>query len=202
MTSKRHLFWALLMPILVLGLTQAIAQPLLDPSTLTRYIDPLPQPPVRTPSGKYLGMPLYNVHLKQAKQKLHSQLDSTTVFTFDGSFPGPTFLLQSWQPIAVRYYNDLPLHHMFAVDTNIMVMKGMGYGDKSRFIAHLHGGEHVSASSDGWCLDAYGPGQSKLHIYPNAQQAATLWYHDHSCGVTRLNAYAGIAGFYILIDNY
>ncbi len=34
--------------------------------------------------------------------------------------------------------------------------------------------------------------------YPNEQDAATLWYHDHALGMTRLNVYAGPAGFYML----
>jgi FtsP/CotA-like multicopper oxidase with cupredoxin domain len=34
--------------------------------------------------------------------------------------------------------------------------------------------------------------------YPNDQAAATLWYHDHTLGMTRLNVYAGPAGFYVL----
>ncbi|HMB06504.1 MAG TPA: multicopper oxidase [Isosphaeraceae bacterium] len=34
--------------------------------------------------------------------------------------------------------------------------------------------------------------------YPNTQRATTLWYHDHSLGMTRANVYAGLAGFYIL----
>ncbi|WP_437987954.1 multicopper oxidase family protein [Sorangium sp. So ce117] len=34
--------------------------------------------------------------------------------------------------------------------------------------------------------------------YPNDQRAATLWYHDHTLGITRLNLYAGPAGFYLL----
>jgi len=34
--------------------------------------------------------------------------------------------------------------------------------------------------------------------YPNAQQAATLWYHDHTLGMTRVNVYAGPAGFYLM----
>ena len=34
--------------------------------------------------------------------------------------------------------------------------------------------------------------------YPNDQRAATLWYHDHTLGMTRLNVYAGPAGFYLL----
>jgi len=34
--------------------------------------------------------------------------------------------------------------------------------------------------------------------YPNEQRAATLWYHDHTLGMTRLNVYAGPAGFYLI----
>ena len=34
--------------------------------------------------------------------------------------------------------------------------------------------------------------------YPNANRASTLWYHDHTLGMTRLNVYAGPAGFYII----
>jgi FtsP/CotA-like multicopper oxidase with cupredoxin domain len=34
--------------------------------------------------------------------------------------------------------------------------------------------------------------------YPNSQRAGTLWYHDHTLGMTRLNVYAGPAGFYLI----
>lgn len=34
--------------------------------------------------------------------------------------------------------------------------------------------------------------------YPNLQRATTLWYHDHTLGMTRLNVYAGPAGFYLI----
>ena len=34
--------------------------------------------------------------------------------------------------------------------------------------------------------------------YPNSQRASTAWYHDHTLGMTRLNVYAGPAGFYIV----
>jgi spore coat protein A len=36
--------------------------------------------------------------------------------------------------------------------------------------------------------------------YPNTQEATTLWFHDHSMGITRLNAYAGVAAFYVIKD--
>ncbi len=41
------------------------------------------------------------------------------------------------------------------------------------------------------------PGSS-VYQYPNDQAASTLWYHDHTLGVTRANVYAGLAGFYLL----
>jgi spore coat protein A len=37
-----------------------------------------------------------------------------------------------------------------------------------------------------------------VYQYPNDQRATTLWYHDHTLGMTRLNVYAGPAGFYLL----
>ncbi|HMQ30723.1 MAG TPA: multicopper oxidase [Chloroflexaceae bacterium] len=44
---------------------------------------------------------------------------------------------------------------------------------------------------------AWGPGFATFQ-YPNAQRASTIWYHDHTLGMTRLNVYAGPAGFYII----
>jgi FtsP/CotA-like multicopper oxidase with cupredoxin domain len=43
----------------------------------------------------------------------------------------------------------------------------------------------------------WGPGFATFE-YPNTQEATTLWYHDHALGMTRLNVYAGPAGFYLL----
>lgn len=45
------------------------------------------------------------------------------------------------------------------------------------------------------------PGQYKDYYYPNAQNARTLWYHDHAVDHTAENAYLGQAGFYILHDD-
>jgi spore coat protein A len=39
---------------------------------------------------------------------------------------------------------------------------------------------------------------SAVFQYPNANRASTIWYHDHTLGMTRLNVYAGPAGFYII----
>jgi spore coat protein A, manganese oxidase len=44
---------------------------------------------------------------------------------------------------------------------------------------------------------AWEPGTSVFQ-YPNTQRASTIWYHDHALGMTRLNVYAGPAGFFII----
>ncbi|MGE5230028.1 MAG: bilirubin oxidase, partial [Deltaproteobacteria bacterium] len=43
----------------------------------------------------------------------------------------------------------------------------------------------------------WGPGFATFQ-YPNDNRASTIWYHDHALGMTRLNVYAGPAGFYII----
>jgi FtsP/CotA-like multicopper oxidase with cupredoxin domain len=43
----------------------------------------------------------------------------------------------------------------------------------------------------------WGPGYAVFQ-YPNLNRASTIWYHDHALGMTRLNVYAGPAGFYLI----
>jgi spore coat protein A len=43
----------------------------------------------------------------------------------------------------------------------------------------------------------WGPGFATFQ-YPNENRASTIWYHDHTLGMTRLNVYAGPAGFYLI----
>jgi FtsP/CotA-like multicopper oxidase with cupredoxin domain len=74
-------------------------------------------------------------------------------------------------------------------------------------VVHLHGG-HTETESDGlpeaWFTQGFketGPFfAKKIYHYDNDQEAATLWYHDHALGITRLNVYAGLAGFYFVRD--
>jgi FtsP/CotA-like multicopper oxidase with cupredoxin domain len=44
---------------------------------------------------------------------------------------------------------------------------------------------------------SWGPGFATFQ-YPNLGRASTTWYHDHTLGMTRLNVYAGPAGFYLI----
>jgi FtsP/CotA-like multicopper oxidase with cupredoxin domain len=54
---------------------------------------------------------------------------------------------------------------------------------------------------DGYAEDFIPPNYYKDYIYPN-NRAATLWYHDHALGKTSRNVYMGLAGMYIVDDDF
>jgi spore coat protein A len=91
----------------------------------------------------------------------------------------------------------------------------MNYDGPIPAVAHLHGGEVppvLDGGPDAWFTQtglrghAYysgrpvGDGDAAVYRYPNTQEAAPLWFHDHVLGGTRLNVYAGLAGAYVLTD--
>jgi FtsP/CotA-like multicopper oxidase with cupredoxin domain len=75
-------------------------------------------------------------------------------------------------------------------------------------VAHVHGG-HSDFQVDGNPEFFFSPGWGvrgpqwvdKKYLYQNDQPAGTIWYHDHALGITRLNVYTGMAGFYIIRDD-
>jgi spore coat protein A len=135
--------------------------------------------------------------MSQFKQQLHRQLPPTTVWGYNGTYPGPTIEARKGTPISVTYVNNLPPTHLFAnsIDSTLHGVYGT---QEVRAVVHLHG-EEIQADSDGNPLAWFARG-SQTHSYLNSQDAATLWYHDHALGITRLNVAAGLAGFYLLRD--
>jgi len=41
---------------------------------------------------------------------------------------------------------------------------------------------------------------TNTYTYPNEQEAATVWFHDHALGITRLTPHMGMAAFYLIKD--
>ena len=76
-------------------------------------------------------------------------------------------------------------------------------------VAHVHGG-HTDFQFDGNPEFFFSPNYTirgpqwvdKKYVYDNSQPAGTIWYHDHALGITRLNVYTGMAGFYIIRDDF
>ncbi|HEY3310695.1 MAG TPA: multicopper oxidase domain-containing protein [Anaerolineales bacterium] len=81
---------------------------------------------------------------------------------------------------------------------------------------HLHGGEVppvLDGGPDAWftsdgsvvgagyySMDGNAPKNYSIYRYPNSQEGAPIWFHDHTLGATRLNVYAGLAGGYVIKD--
>jgi len=111
----------------------------------------------------------------------------TTIWGYNGTFPGPTIRARTGRPIGVLVRNDLQ------VGT----------------VVHLHGGR-TPPESDGYPTDLILPRSGSVHAgmqmagattvgertydYPLEQRAATLWYHDHAMDFTGPHVYRGLAG--------
>jgi FtsP/CotA-like multicopper oxidase with cupredoxin domain len=156
----------------------------------------------RFPPRKY-----YEVHQREALHSFHPDLPPSAVWGYDGIVPGPTFHARYGEPILVRQFNDLPQDH-----------RGFGIPQVS---THLHGG-HTASESDGFPCDFFpfklgGPERFYDHHYPNVyagflrefppggdirEAQSTLWYHDHRVDFTAPNVYKGLAGFYLLFNEF
>ena len=176
----------------------------LDPNTLQPFVDPLPIPPPAKPAGTrphpdHSGqtVPYYRMHIREVQQKVHRDLPPTRMWSFEDSFPGPILETQSGQAMIVEWVNALPQQHFLPIDHTIMG------AEKSvpevRAVIHLHGGR-TPADSDGYPESWVVPGKSQTCFYPAKQDAALLFYHDHTMGINRLNIYAGIQGLFIVRD--
>jgi spore coat protein A len=180
---------------------QVLAAQQSPPVTLASYVTPLSIPPVIRPSA---GAAPLRVHMRQFRHKAHRDLPPSTMWGYNGMWPGPTFEVRKGQPISVKWTNQLPTKHFLPLDYTI-------HGEEQdvpqvRTVTHVHGAQ-VMPDSDGY-PDAWvtsdGRTGSALAAdpchYPNDQPATTLWYHDHAIGITRLNVYSGLAGFYLIRD--
>ena len=176
----------------------------LDASTLAKFVDALPIPPIAQPaeSGQSsanlaVKVPYYRVAMRPFEMKVHRDMKPTRIWGFNSSFPGPTFDVRGGQEIAVEWVNELPEKHFLPIDHNL---GGAGsHQAEVRTVVHLHGGK-VPPESDGYPENSMVIGESTVYHYPNKQDAAMLWYHDHAMGINRLNIYAGLFGVFIIRD--
>jgi len=170
---------------------------------LSKFIDELPILPVLKPRRKDHFHTYYKVTMTEFKQSLHSELPNTTVWGYEGSSPGPTIEVESGEKVFIKWSNNLPEKHLLPIDHTV---HGAHMDvPEVRTVVHVHGAS-VESESDGypeaWFTNGFeqvGPYfRKKVYQYDNNMQACTLWYHDHTLGITRLNVYAGLAGFFLV----
>jgi spore coat protein A, manganese oxidase len=183
-----------------------IGRPLLNLDALQKFVDPLPIPRVAIPNGKRPHpqhptekIPYYRLAMRPVESKIHRDLNPTRFWGYGNFSPGPTFETRSGDPLLVEWVNDLPAAHMLPLDHTI---HGAGKDVPDvRTVSHLHGAK-APPESDGYPEAWFPPGKSATYFYPNDQEAAMLWYHDHALGITRLNIYAGLLGAYFVRDSF
>ena len=124
--------------------------------------------------------------------------------------PGPTIHARYGQSIICRFRNELPQNHT-------------GFGSPE-ICTHLHN-MHTPSESDGYATDYYSatqrgltlaaPGWFNDHFYPNVyagldefggigdsrEALGSLFYHDHTDGVTAPNVLKGLLGRYMIFDD-
>jgi spore coat protein A len=163
------------------------------------FTRPLPIPPALTPTRSDAGGDVYDLVQRPGIAEILPGV-RTTIWGYNGVFPGPTIRARRGRPLTVVHRNALP------VPT----------------VVHLHGG-HTPSASDGFPTDlilpvgtpvgtahrmAMGPADpaaavtsgSRDYAYPMTQRAATLWYHDHRMGFTGPGVWRGLAGFFLVSD--
>ncbi|MEV0384736.1 multicopper oxidase family protein [Nonomuraea sp. NPDC050643] len=169
---------------------------------------PLPIPAVLAPVGASGGADRYEITQREASAEILPGI-RTPLWTYEGTFPGPTIESRRGRPIIVTHRNDLP------VPT----------------VVHLHGGR-TPAASDGYPTDLVlpeawpghdGAGHAgtvhagavhgmrdpravrteltRDYTFPLDQRAALLWYHDHRMDFTAPAIWRGLAGMQIVRDD-
>jgi len=109
----------------------------------------------------------------------------TRMWTYGGTFPGPTIRRPAGEPLRVTFDHQLPAAGPLST--------------------HLHGG-HNHTTQDGQAhAFPIAPGTSKQYRYAleedgHPERAAFQWYHDHREATTARNVYNGLAGMMIVDD--
>lgn len=170
---------------------------------------------------------LYDLAVTKYAEKMHPDLPGKTHFfgyrdiLGTQKYLGGVIVAQRGKPVMLSVTNLLANQHILPVDGMVMAgPNGQMVKDLpvNRHTTHLHGG-FTPWFSDGtpfqWFtpLGRHGPSFMNVpgtpnipgtatYYYPNDQSARLVWYHDHAIGLTRLNAYAGIASAYIITDDF
>jgi FtsP/CotA-like multicopper oxidase with cupredoxin domain len=129
------------------------------------------------------------------------KLPDSTIYGYNGTFPGPMIYARYGQPSLVRFENHLDVG-------NGLDRQDFGAPDWA-FLTHLHNG-HTAPESDGnphYMPSAYEPGMWCDNLYLNypaggddTEKQSFFWFHDHRMDHTGANVYKGMVGLYPIYD--
>jgi FtsP/CotA-like multicopper oxidase with cupredoxin domain len=135
-------------------------------------------------------------------------LPPSTIYGFNGGFPGVLINAEYGKPVLVRFENHL--------DENPLNLDRQDFGSPDlSFLTHLHNG-HGAPESDGnphYAMIAgpkhrgFRPGMFVDNLYLNRpaggddrEKQSFLWFHDHTMDHTGSNVYKGMVGLYPFYD--
>ncbi len=199
------------------------SRPVADARAIQKFVNPLPIVPRidHTSGGQttmYMGVGTHDFGLLPGTQL------NTTVWGYSPNpdavgYLGPTLVTVKDVALNVQWINALGNSYPLALDETLHWAYAGHMGMPSMYniendgvpaVPHLHGG-NTESESDGlpeaWWTPQYPNGPvgmdfvKTLYTYDNNQEAATIWYHDHALGITRLNVYMGLAAFYFIRDD-
>jgi FtsP/CotA-like multicopper oxidase with cupredoxin domain len=135
-------------------------------------------------------------------------LPPSTIYGFNGTFPGPMINAEYGKPVLLRFRNRL--------DENPLGLDRQDFGAPDwSFLTHLHNG-HTAPESDGnphYSMTAgprshgYAPKMWVDNLYLNwpaghddREKQSFFWFHDHRMDHTGANVYKGMVGIYPIYD--
>jgi FtsP/CotA-like multicopper oxidase with cupredoxin domain len=145
----------------------------------TRFEQPLVVPPTRRGADIRLVM-------RRAGVRTLPDGPRTSMWTFDGHYPGPTIRRRGGRGTRVTVVNRLP----------------RGAGSTS---THLHGDHHASADDGQPTTHLVARGEQRTYDYPlvvdgRPTPGSFFWYHDHRMDRTARNNWRGLQGMFIVTD--
>ena len=144
-----------------------------------KFEQPLYIPPTLT--GAHLRIPIERANVRVLP---HGPL--TSMWTYGGTYPGPTIVRPAGQDTKVTFVDKLP-------------------SSDGSFTVHYHGDHHASKDDGQPTTYLISHGQSRTYDFPLTdggmpERAAFNYYHDHRMGLTGRNIWNGLEGMFITTD--
>jgi FtsP/CotA-like multicopper oxidase with cupredoxin domain len=132
------------------------------------------------------GTDYYELHVKEGTAQILPGAP-TTIWGFDGKWPGPTIHATMGRPVQMRVFNDLPVAESISIHNH-------GHNVQSAYDGHPSNNN----IAQGAFYDYLYPNRQGGGVDPNFHGAGTYFFHDHEVLLTAPHFYKGISAFYIL----